>query len=630
VRARLNAGWGLGAGVVSGLLIGIVEAYVIAQGGFGEEAQVLWFGPLAYAVVLGGLGLLGGLALAVLPMQRDEGRGWTPSLAVVGLLVPFALAITLFRLRRDVYLEQMPPLPVLAAVLGAAGVFALLVLVFGRRFFGSRAGAFVHPLPALALLAGVTVVGAVAARVAVPAAPEPPAPPPASAELAERPNLILIMVDTLRADHLSCYGSERVQTPAICSLAEDGGTRYDGFSHASWTKPATASLLASLLPSSHMAMSKTAVLAEDVTLISEAVQRAGYVTGGIVTNINLAPSFGFQQGYDEYYYLAPDYLAGAGESSSKLILYQIARSVWFKLKRGHRVGDFYQDSATVNEVAFDWLTRHKDARFFLFLHYMDPHDPYFEHDDDGGYSGTAVARVSNQHPDPGLAPEMNRLYDGEIRYLDAQIARLLDQLRALGVYDDTLIVLTADHGEEFHEHGGFWHGLTLYDEQIRVPLIVKWPREVASDGQPSDGGFARLIDVAPTLIARSGGEIPEAMRGVDLAVAGSERSETERMAFAEEDHEGNVIRALRTQNWKLIETNEGNPRGLPARELFDMERDPGETRDLHDTYGDVAASLRQHSDAHEQLARSGAVEGGEAVELSDEQRAALQALGYVE
>ncbi|UCE85163.1 MAG: flippase-like domain-containing protein, partial [Deltaproteobacteria bacterium] len=204
LRARRSGGFGLGAGLVSGLLLGIAEACVIAQGGFGEEAQVLWFGPLAYAVVLGGLGLLGGLALSVLPMDGDETRGWTPSLVVIGVLVPFALAITLFRLRRDVFLEQMPPLPVLAAVLGAAGVFALVVLFLGRRVFASRAGAFVRPIPALVLVAAVTAVGAVAARTAVPAAEQPPAPPPAPAELAERPNLILIMVDTLRADHLSC------------------------------------------------------------------------------------------------------------------------------------------------------------------------------------------------------------------------------------------------------------------------------------------------------------------------------------------------------------------------------------------------------------------------------------------
>ena len=124
------------------------------------------------------------------------------------------------------------------------------------------------------------------------------------------------------------------------------------------------------------------------------MQQGGYATGGIASNINLAESFGFDQGYDEYHYLAPDYLLGAKESSSKLILYQIARSVWFKIRPGLRVGDFYQPAPTVNAVAFDFLERHRNSRFFLFLHYMDPHDPYFEHP----YTGKGIARVAKTTP----------------------------------------------------------------------------------------------------------------------------------------------------------------------------------------------------------------------------------------
>ena len=255
------------------------------------------------------------------------------------------------------------------------------------------------------------------------------------------------------------------------------------------------------------------MLPAEVELLAEAMQQGGYATGGIASNINLAPSFGFDQGYDEYHYLAPDYLAGAKESSSKLILYQIARNVWFKLRPGLRVGDFYQDAATVNAVAFDFLERHRASRFFLFLHYMDPHDPYFEHP----YNGKAIARVANPNPSPALAAEMQRLYTGEVRYLDEHFAQLLAKLRELGLYDDTLIVLTADHGEEFHEHGGFWHGLTLYDEQIHVPLLIKWPKGAPGAPPSARGHLSRHIDVAPTLLARAGIAPPAAMQGIDLA-----------------------------------------------------------------------------------------------------------------
>ena len=149
------------------------------------------------------------------------------------------------------------------------------------------------------------------------------------AQLAARPNLILVMVDTLRADHLSCYGGEQLESPNLCRLARDGSI-FDGFAHATWTKPSTATLVTSLLPSSHGAMSKPAALSDEVTLVAEVLKQAGYATGGIVSNTTLAPSYGFHQGSDEYHYLAPDYLAGAAESSSKLVLYQIARRIFFR------------------------------------------------------------------------------------------------------------------------------------------------------------------------------------------------------------------------------------------------------------------------------------------------------------
>jgi arylsulfatase A-like enzyme len=575
--------------------------------------------------VLGLLGVAGGLALAGLPLDEHEIRGFVPSLALLGTALPMALAITLFRLRRDVYLEQMPPLPVLAAILGGAALIALALLVLGPRFFRTRAGALARPLPALALLAAVTAGGAVVARSIGSGVAPPPSPRLVPSALAERPNVILVMVDTLRADHLSCYGGE-ARTPAICSLAENGGSRFEAFSHASWTRPSAATLLTSLLPASHGVMSKPSALAPDVVLLPELLQQAGYATGGIAANINLAPSFGFDQGYDEYHYLAPDYLAGAQESSSKLILYQIGRAVFFKVKPGLRFGDFYQDSAVVNEVAFDFLERNRGSRFFLFLHYMDPHDPYFRHP----YDGHGIARVANQHPTPALVSEMQELYRGEIEYLDASFAKLVDKLRELGLYDRTLIVLTSDHGEEFQEHGGFWHGLTLYDEQVNVPLLVKWAGDGPRPQGDPEGHLVGLLDVAPTILGRAGIPVPPTLQGVDLALSAQERPERNRIVFAEEDHEGNVLRAVRTEEWKLIEANAGNPRGLAALELFDVEQDPGEQRDLSGERTDRVAELRRHADAQEQLARSQKQGGAATAELSAAEQEALRQLGYLE
>lgn len=625
-RLRESALAGLGAGVLAGVLIGVLESLVIAAGGFGGEAQVLWYGPLAYAIALGGLACLGGAVLAVLPMDRSEIRSWVPALGLTATLVPFGLAITLFRLRRDVYLEQLPPIPVLLGVLVGFGVLALLILSVGRRLFATRAGLVARPGGAIALLALVMLGGYVySLQIAAPAPKQGRGEIPSA--LADAPNVILVAIDTLRADHLSCYGGP-VPTPNICSLVENGaGTLFEAFSHASWTKPATATLLTSLLPSTHRAIAKPSVLSPDVEMVAEVMKQRGYTTGGVVSNINLADSFGFNQGYDEYSFLGPDYLALAQESSSKLVLYNIFRAVWFKLKPGIRASDFYQDSATVNEVAFDWLERNARDRFFLFLHYMDPHDPYFRHP----YDGYGISRVSNQHPDEARAQEMHELYKGEIAYLDANFGEFLARLKSLGVYDDTVIAVTADHGEEFFDHGGFWHGLTLYDEQIHVPLLVKWADGVDAPAPGSEVGLVRLLDVVPTLLAAAGAEIPAAMQGIDLRGDATARTPKDRQHFAEEDHEGNVLWSLRTDEMKLIVANPGNPRGLPEREMFEIRTDPDEQNALdlasHDA---VANELAAHADLQRRAAEGEAVGDAGEADMSFEECEQLRMLGYIE
>src|SRR5262249_46501051 len=155
--------------------------------------------------------------------------------------------------------------------------------------------------------------------------------------------------------------------------------------------------------------------------------------------------------------------------SSKLVLYSILRKVILTVNKKRWVNQYYQDSRTVNAAVFPWLERNRDDRFFLLLHYMDPHDPYFRHP----YDGEAIARVENPNPSPALAARMRELYAGEVHYMDESFGALIAFLRREGLYDEMAIVLVADHGEEFHEHGGWWHGTTLYDEQIHIPMLIK-------------------------------------------------------------------------------------------------------------------------------------------------------------
>ncbi len=623
-RARIGAAYGLGAGIFAGIVLALGEAATIAQQGFGTEAQVLWYGPLAYAAFFGALCAFGGIVLAAFPMDEAEARGWTSSLALIATLVLVGLIITVFRLYRDVYLEQMPPTPVLAMVVGGFVALALFFFFVGPRLFRGGAGKLFSPPIAIALLILAAGGGFIAAgRVARPA--QQSAAPAVSSALASRPNVILVMVDTLRADHLSCYGGKFTPTPNLCRIASDGGTIYSGFSHASWTKPATATLLTSLLPSSHQAMAKPAALPAEIDTVAEAFQRTGYSTGAFVSNTNLTEAFGFAQGFDEYHYLGPDYLFGAVESSSKLVLYQIFRRVYFMFVPGLRFGDFYQDSEVVNRHAFDWLDRHAASRFFLFLHFMDPHDPYFEHP----YNGVGIARAASQEPSAELAKPMHDLYVGEIAYLDANFGKLIAKLEAMGAYDDTVIALVADHGEEFYEHGGFWHGLTLYDEQIHVPLLVKWRKSAPAAPPDARGEPARLIDVGPTLLAQAGAAVPPAMQGIDLTKLPAARAPADQLVFSEENHEGNVLRSVRTKRWKWIEANAKNPRGLAERELFDVDADAGETRNLAESEPGTAEELARQASELEAAAKAHKVGEAKAATISKEECEQLKQLGYV-
>lgn len=615
-RLLVSAGAGLGAGVLAGILIGLTEAFVIGAGGFGEDSQVLWFGPLVYSLLLGGLGALGGAALSVLPMRLDEVRSWVPALGLTATLIPFGLMITIFRLRRDVYLEQMPPMPVLLGVLAGAAVLALLLLTLGRRFFGSTGGAIAKPLPAIGLLIVVMGLGALLG----PSESKEMAPVRAEipAHLQDKPNVVLVVVDTLRADHLGVYGDGRGLSPNIDAVGEEGAV-WEAFGQSSWTKPSVATILTSLYASSHGAMSKPSVL-PDVTTLADALNEHGYTTAGFVSNINLAPSFNFQQGFDEYTYYAPDYLFGAEESSSKLVIYSILRVLNFKLFKDRYVEQYYQDSRTVNGDALPWIERHKDDRFFTLIHYMDPHDPYFSHP----YDGKGIARVENQNPPAELAAEMKELYAGEIRYMDESFGDLVQTLKDNDLYKNTLIILTADHGEEFQEHGGWWHGTTLYNEQIAVPLVTKFPAGTYISGRPS--GIARLLDVSPTILSATGAAIPEDWQGDDLA----EGIPSSRVAFAEEDHEGNILTAVRKGATKLIRAQAGNPRGLPEVELFDVEGDPGEQRNLAAERQVEIADLDQAAIAISTGASDDAVEGAGDVEMDEATRQRLRALGYIE
>lgn len=575
-------------GTLAGMLAGALEVGLLAWlgGGAGNLHALLW-AVAAYGLV----GLLGGLALGLVAavLQRSAAastpaaRAFAPAFAAV--FCALGLFLVRYRLYRDVFDEGIRTFSLQGLLfnggllLGWAALFFLLRWLAARpplRRVAGRGG--------LAAAAGLLLLAGAVTMLTRPTAPRAAAPAGIPPGLENTPNVILIGIDTLRADRLSCYGAVSVQTRAIDALAA-GGVRYAHMTaQASWTKPSFATIFSSLYPSSHTAIGKPDRLPGAVVTLAEALAASGYHTGGLANNVSISPAFGFEQGFADYAYLAPGYLFGAGEEASQLGLYQGLRRVWARISGGRIYPqNFYQEAAVVNREAMAWLDKNKGTRFFLFLHYMDPHDPYFEHP----YNGRGVARASDQDPDPARAPELDALYDGEVRYVDEQLGVLFDWLKAAGLYDDTLIVLTADHGEEFQEHGGWWHGQTLYEEQIEVPLIVKYPGGARAGSVVTD--LARSLDVAPTILDAAGLPVPESMQGRSLWSPGQPPA----YVFAEEDLEGNVIYAVRTPELKLIRANADNPRGLPVEELFDLGADPDEQQPISQPADELRAMLRE-------------------------------------
>jgi arylsulfatase A-like enzyme len=566
-----SVGAGLAGGLLAGATVGLVEALVswtLAHGA-GELPAVGWA-----LVVYGLIGAVGGIGLGIIAaVLRTDGFGL--ALATVGAALGFVVAR--FRIVRDVFMEQLPagPLPLVVQVGALLATVVLAVLVW-RAFRGADARGRALTRPAVAIGVILILAGAwsVGARALAPAH-VPPAPPHVAAP-AGVPNIVLIGVDTLRADHLGVYGYAAAKTPSIDALAHEGIRFADAFSQASWTRPSFATIFTGLYPSSHGAVHKADILPDHDDTIAEVLQKGGYYTIGFPNNANIAPGFNFGQGFVDYHYLAPDFFFWADEPAAQLTFYSGLRLVRERfLARRMNVYNYYQPAEVVTDQAIQWLDSPpaQQGPFFLFLHYMDPHDPYFVHP----FDGEGYARVANPNPPADVATKFRGLYDGEIAYLDEHLGRLFADLKRRGLWDRTLIVLTGDHGEEFQEHGGWWHGTTLYDEQTHIPLLMKPPKGGAGGRVAEE--LAMHIDIAPTIIRAAGLAVPTAMQGHPLPLDGGAVPARDHV-FAEEDLEGNVLQSLRTKTSKIVTANAGNPRGLPTDALFDLAKDPGEHDNL--------------------------------------------------
>jgi arylsulfatase A-like enzyme len=394
------------------------------------------------------------------------------------------------------------------------------------------------------------------------------------------PNVLVVLVDTLRADRLGCHGARPSPSPTLDRLAATGLLFEVAVAQSSWTLPSVASLFTGLHPRSHGAVgarrrdapveSRGEFLADGVVTWAEEARRAGIATVGVSANPLVSRATNLAQGFETFIELPWD-----------------------------AKGRNWTAAEDLNRAFLDWLAPNRGYRFVAYLHYMEPHDPYtpppalrpppapgVRAPIAAGWIRDAADAVNWRGAAP-LAPaeieHVRRLYDGEIRAWDGALAALLAALERLGLRETTLIVLTSDHGEEFQEHGRLTHGAHLYEESIRVPLVLAGPGiEAGRRADPAQG-----IDLFPTLAGVLGIGAPAGLPGRDLLATREVRaavSETARGIAP--DGAGVDLVSLRAGGWKLIHAP-----ALDRTELYDLGRDPGEREDASGT-GAEGARLR--------------------------------------
>ena len=456
-----------------------------------------------------------------------------------------------------------------------------------------------------------------AAPAAVPAALAPATA--ASGGGVPRPNILLYVIDTLRADHLGCYGYGPPTSPRIDALAREGLTFTRMIAQAPWTRPSVASMLTGLEPLAHGANTLRHKLRPDVATLAELLREHGYETAAFVTNANVAGRLGFQRGFD----------------------------TWVDLPEDHARPSLHVQSDELNVAVLDWLGKRGDRPFFLYVHASDPHSPYTPDPEllarfrDGGDAtpppDVKGLRAERLAPADGAAPAadptvfpadrlaaLTAAYDAEIAHNDASVGALLDELRRSEAGRNTIVVLTSDHGEELGDHGDLEHGHSLHEELLHVPLIVRLP-----DGRFAGERRAMLaqhVDLLPTLLDATGARVPDGLPGRSLLVA-SDQVDPAREVHSHTDFGPFELMSLTTPRWKAVEVVDG-PRGRHGVAVYDLDADPHERRDVAAQRAALAGYARQELGATRRAAATGA--GGEAPLIDPETAARLRALGYAD
>ncbi|MBI3448836.1 MAG: sulfatase [Acidobacteria bacterium] len=460
----------------------------------------------------------------------------------------------------------------------------------------------------------------------------------AEAPAGAKPNFVFIVIDALRADHLGLYGYSRPTSPMIDRLAKDGIVFENAVAPSAWTLPSMSSILTSTFPGQHGTVERGDTLPHDLPKISTTLKTAGYETAAFTANAWLKRTFAFDDGFDAYEDL--DRLSLA----RRLLGVELKNLVLRRLDKIRLDPELVPVAEDLTSRAEGWLAEKGAKPFFLYLHYMDVHAPYnaipkyhgkfcsghrFDVKDHWLESRFRAGRYRN---DEAVRAHVIELYDEDIAATDESVGRLIEAVRASPLAASTTIVLVADHGEEFYEHGFTTHGNNLHREVLHVPLIM-WPAGGGAKGERIPSRVSTL-DLFPTLIEMAG--LPAQARVEGISLAGIFRSggapAAARPIGSQLFEGGRAWSALYAGDDKLIRIRPpaSDPTARTRVKLFHLRADPGEADDAAAREPQLAATLGSALDAFEKvwgIAGSGGRRPGEKVD--PETLKQLKALGYI-
>jgi arylsulfatase A-like enzyme len=482
------------------------------------------------------------------------------------------------------------------------------------------------------LLLALAAVGIVVGAAAPAWTADAPAPAATTSSAAKHPNVLIVTLDTTRADHTSAYGYSRPTTPRLVELAQQGVRFASAYAPMATTLPSHTSMFTGFLPRTHGALKNGLPINPNLRLLSETLSSAGYETAAFLGSFAVSHRFGLQRGFAEY-----DDRFQDGQCK-----WEVDR--W----EGQDVGgEFCRRGDLTRAATVKWLENAgylppaKDASgtpktavakpqqpFFVWIHFFDPHNPYDPPAEQAKLFPPLTANPSELERDIAN-------YDAEIHFADQEMGNLFDALRSAGVLDDTLVIVVGDHGEGLMDHGWMLHGLQIYEEAVHVPLVFRWPARLPKGTTIAEP--VELIDLTPTILELTGVPAPQvspAVEGISLAPAltGKAKLDPERPILLQRRHyakgkEKDVTvkgakHALRVGDWKYIAAPEEK-----TFELYDLKSDPHEKNNL----ADAKTAERDAMAARlEKTLAAIPVAPKAARTVSEEDARKLEALGYVQ